>query len=1065
VSAQESAVPISLGSGRSFSDLGDGEAGTLEFDVTPDQEPVSSRPPAAVNGRHAAPVRSTEKHGRRFTVFALIGGSVFVMGLALQALLTGKWHMAADASYFVQGVISIEVSFLLNRWLTWRDRTGRVWSAFVRFNVQKAVTMALNLVAYAGLVWLGMNYLVANVVLAAVFTVINYVAGDALVFTDLRGVHRPSSAPQAQTQSTELAVAAPVAGAPEPALTDWLPTVSVVIPCKASQRTIRPTVESMLAQDYPNLIQVICVGDVGDPTWSALEDITDGRLVLAEHEPQPGRREPNAKRDEGILKSAGDVIALADSDIIMDPGWLSRAVTLLDAQDREGLVAGGMCSAHDSFWGAFVDSNQLAAKTPRLPRPYEVTASNFGKRGFKPPITANAVFTRELYDKTPLNVAWSYGYEDYEWFWRVVRDDHKVLFSGALTAAHHHRRSFGALAREYRLSAEGCAKFVRVYPDCPLARKRTVQAVALPLALLAILAGVAVAVQRGLSLPLLAALVGGWALLTARELARVRTPAAIAYPFIAIPLGAIYTFALGRGLVTSRPEYTSVGSWEGERETTHRRETRSRIYWPLAAVMAVQAVLSLSLVGSNSAFGDEGYYLWQGYLEWSHWLHGTALPNLASFYDSGVPLIYPPIAAAASAVGGLAGARILSLCFMLISTLLLYLIGSELYGRRAAVAGAALWAVSEPVLRLAFATYDPMSCMLVIASVWLAVQAGKRRRCGELVALAAVALALGSATTFSFALYVPVVVAVMFLIWTEQLGLRLAIWCSAWLAGVSVIVFAGVLTITHTWADLVATTVTRSASRVDLGQGLALVASSAWSWDGLLAAAAGAGVFIAFRFERSLHRKLLVLVLALSGFVVVLYQAHLGSGVAMDKHMSAGSGLMALAAGYAWGSIRVPWRNTTAWLASAALLTFPAITGLWYARSTFHSWPNTNALVSELNADHSNGPDVITGPAPGTIWAVNYYLPHLKAVFTGNLSAIDTGSYAEIVVSLDGTLPTGKLSAAVLQLAKVNNSTYAPLISEVQQSGEYKIVNALPYSSTYNGPGVFVVWKLIPRTK
>ena len=1058
MSVEESAVPLSLGLRRSFGDLGDGEPGTLELDVVPNEEPVKSRTPVPVNGRHAAPVKPTEKHGRRFAIFALIGGSVFVMGLALQALLTGKWHMAADASYFVQGVISIEVSFLLNRWLTWRDRTGRIWSAFVRFNVQKAVTMALNLVAYAGLVWLGMNYLLANVVLAAVFTVINYVAGDALVFTGLRGVHRPSSAPRAEAYAAEPAAVAPVAVAAS-AMSDWLPAVSVVIPCKASQRTIRPTVEAMLAQDYPNLIQVICVGDVGDPTWGALEDITDGRLVLAEHEPQPGRREPNAKRDEGILKSEGDVIALADSDIVMDSGWLSRAVALLDAQDREGLVAGGMRSVHDSFWGTFVDSNQLAAKTPRLPQPYHVTASNFGKRGFKPPITANAVFTRDMYDRTPLDVAWSYGYEDYEWFWRVVNDDHKVLFSGELTAAHHHRRSFRALAREYRMSAEGCAKFVQAYPDCPLARKRRLQAVALPVVLLAILVGAAAAVEHHMWPPIFAALLGSWGLLTCREVARARTPAALAYPFVAMPLGAVYTFALGRGLVTSRPEHTSVGGWEAESVTRHRREVRSRVYWPLVAVMAVQAVLSLSLVWSNTAFADEADYIWQGRLEWAHWLHGGPLPDFTALLDSGLPVIYPPIAEAANAVGGLAATRILSLCFMLTSTLLLYLIGSRLFGRRAGLTAAALFALSEPVLRLAFATYDPLSCLLIIASVWLAIQAGVRKRCGELVALSALVLGLACATTFSFAIYVPAVVIVAFLAWNQLLGRRVAVWCACWLAVTSVIVFVGLLTFTHSWPELVATTVTRSGSTTSLGYAVSQVVSSAWSWDGLIFAIALAGIVVAFRFESAAHRKLLVIALAFSGLLVVAYQAHLGSSWAMDKHMSAGSGLMALAAGYAVASVRFSWQRATAWCASAALLTFPAITGLWYARSTFHSWPNTSAVVSYLRAHKSDAPDLVVGAQQGTFWAVQYYLPDLAVTDSPSRSDIINGSYAMVVMSLDGTPGSQGIKNALLRLAAGSNPGDSQLAIELEQSHRYEIVKSMPYTSTFDGPGVFVVWQ------
>ena len=115
-------------------------------------------------------------------VFTAIGGSVFLMGIGLQAVLTGRWQMQPLVSYLIQAVVSVETSFLLNRWLTWRDRDTPFWLAFARFNAQKTVTIVLNLVLYAGLLRLGVNYLVANVALTAVFTVVNYVAGDRLVF-------------------------------------------------------------------------------------------------------------------------------------------------------------------------------------------------------------------------------------------------------------------------------------------------------------------------------------------------------------------------------------------------------------------------------------------------------------------------------------------------------------------------------------------------------------------------------------------------------------------------------------------------------------------------------------------------------------------------------------------------------------------------------------------------------------------------------------------------------------------------------------------------------------------
>jgi glycosyltransferase involved in cell wall biosynthesis len=313
-------------------------------------------------------------------------------------------------------------------------------------------------------------------------------------------------------------------------------------------------VEALLAQDYPELVEVILVGDIRDSTWLALADITDPRLVTLEIRKTPGRRDPNVKRDWGIRYSRGEVLALVDSDIVMGPAWLSQAVKLLYAQGS-GLVAGGMRSIHDTFWGRFVDRNALAAKTPRIPQPYQVTAENFGKRGCKPPVTANALFTRDLYAKCPLDVTWAYGYEDYEWFWRVAMDGHVILFSKDLTAAHHHRRSMRKLVREYQQASNGCAHFIRAHPDSPLARKRMLQAVLLPLAALIVLAGAGVAITGGYWPQVVVAAGCVLAILTGREVLAARSAEGLAYPPATLALGLVFTVNLGLSLIRLPQEH------------------------------------------------------------------------------------------------------------------------------------------------------------------------------------------------------------------------------------------------------------------------------------------------------------------------------------------------------------------------------------------------------------------------------------------------------------------------------------------------------------------------------
>ena len=171
----------------------------------------------------------------------------------------------------------------------------------------------------------------------------------------------------------------------------------------------------------------------------------------------------------------------------------------------------------------------------------------------------------------------------------------------------------------------------------------------------------------------------------------------------------------------------------------------------------MQAALSLRLAWSNTAFMDEALYLWAGHLEVAHLLYGAVIPAFPTYF-SGAPVIYPVLGAIADAYGGLALARLLSLAFMLGSTALLYSVTGRLFGRRAAIGAAAVFAVLGPVQVLgAFATFDAMSVFLLALAAWLVIQA--QRPYGELLLVAGgLAMALADAAKYASALWNPVII-------------------------------------------------------------------------------------------------------------------------------------------------------------------------------------------------------------------------------------------------------------------------------------------------------------------
>ncbi len=180
--------------------------------------------------------------------------------------------------------------------------------------------------------------------------------------------------------------------------------------------------------------------------------------------------------------------------------------------------------------------------------------------------------------------------------------------------------------------------------------------------------------------------------------------------------------------------------------------------WPLLAVLAAQSGLSLRLIWSNTAYEDEALYLWTGHLEITHLLYHVPIPPLQE-YLSGAPVVYPIIGAIADSYGGLAAARALSLVFMLAATTLLYLTASRLFGWRAGVAAAAVFAALGPVQALgAYATYDAMAIFLLALAAWLAVS-GRGWAAEFLLLAAALAMAGADATKYASALWNPVIIS------------------------------------------------------------------------------------------------------------------------------------------------------------------------------------------------------------------------------------------------------------------------------------------------------------------
>jgi 4-amino-4-deoxy-L-arabinose transferase-like glycosyltransferase len=497
-------------------------------------------------------------------------------------------------------------------------------------------------------------------------------------------------------------------------------------------------------------------------------------------------------------------------------------------------------------------------------------------------------------------------------------------------------------------------------------------------------------------------------------------------------LGAVISAPAVRLLGEARPQ-RSPRDGEGLQRPTENRTRRRRslaIPLPLLAVLAVQAALSLRLVWSNTAFQDEALYLRAGHLEWARWLHGTVIPNFPSYF-SGAPVIYPPIAAVADSIGGLAAARALSLCFMIAVTSLLWATTARLYGQRAALLATGLFATLAGTQFLgALATYDAMALFLLAVAVWLAVRSVScQPRAGTvLLVLSGCALAGADAVKYATALFGPVVVVVAAAATWRQHGGRnaiaaaLTVLCSWMALTVASLATAG----RQYWQGITTSTIDRPASNVSA----AVIVQHSYVWTSLVLILAALGSVLSFRSRE--RARFLPAVLLVAALLAPAVQVRLHTTVSLQKHVVFGAWFAAIAAGYAMARLsRVDRGRGWAPVMAIPIVASTLFGSLGQASALFRVWPNSTDVIKVLRSAVTSHPgnylaedyDVeayyLRAQVPWPRWSSTYYfrLPDAEPGAPSYSEAINEHYFALVILNFGDTAVTDREITADMRRA------------------------------------------------
>ena len=257
--------------------------------------------------------------------------------------------------------------------------------------------------------------------------------------------------------------------------------VSVVIPARDSQSTIRASVETLHNQTRRPDEVIIVVGK-NDFTHVAIEDfIVSGFVTMIVAEPPDDYvRDTQWKRWQGIQESFGDVIFLTDSMILLEEHALENALRLME--EHQVSVLGGITPSWpdqaNNFWAVLHDK-ALVSNLPQFPVAGLLTAENFGKTESLP-VTAALMMTRDVFESVEDDFALEFSkvgasYEDFALSWLIVKAGYTILVTNQVVAYHKHRINWSEYSRQIGRSGQGAAVMAKMYSDCPLSTRKLKQ--------------------------------------------------------------------------------------------------------------------------------------------------------------------------------------------------------------------------------------------------------------------------------------------------------------------------------------------------------------------------------------------------------------------------------------------------------------------------------------------------------------------------------------------------------------------------------------------------------------
>lgn len=217
------------------------------------------------------------------------------------------------------------------------------------------------------------------------------------------------------------------------------PRVSIIVPVKNCEATIRELLESLMHLDYnKEKLEVIVVdGNSTDKTC----EIVSKYLVKLLKEERPGI---NAARNTGIKYSKGEIIAFTDGDCVVTKDWVKK-ITEKFKDPKVGCVGGNVIGYYDNVLSNYCDESILPVM--RVFKKREIL------KNIKPPLHYPAGCNMAMKRKVVKDVGMfderiKHGFDEDEFVERVCDNGYSMVLDPEVLVEHKHRLTLLELLKQ-----------------------------------------------------------------------------------------------------------------------------------------------------------------------------------------------------------------------------------------------------------------------------------------------------------------------------------------------------------------------------------------------------------------------------------------------------------------------------------------------------------------------------------------------------------------------------------------------------------------------------------------